>query len=533
MAPTQTAYQVENFDPFPNEDLICSICDCVFYDPVECPCRHVYCRNCICDWLSCQNTCPVCRKSVILYELQAVGPIIKNMIMKLTIRCPNSEHGCKQNFALEEYDSHLSNCDYVVVKCSKCQEEMVIKDRFKHEQLECNYRLIQCKKYCSLMLPANVMKSHNCSEELTKEIGDKKKLINELKHNLKYCKKQFNKDATSSQVVNDIRAGKSSAATFINKMKKLLVDFSRRRKEQAKGTNNRPENVDNSWEGNGIESDLINANRLHCAPIFHCFRDEIFNPSDSSEAEIRSVMTTLDEPGEFIIPTRRNIGTKCSSGDNGNSVASTPNVSITADEMQERKKFHSGVNISHEMQKIKHLPIVMFTIPNVRMSKQRKFSNSTNTIGKLERREIPYLNQDNVKRIKLNLKTPEIIQNPGTSSKGRLKINCTSENVCDRNILLRETNERELPLDNNSPVQMEDLCIPPLEDINSTRDMDKCDISEARGVNFKAFNRKSRALRIVRNLFINCLASNHRRYNDDSDFELSGNFDKPDNTVMK
>ncbi|XP_067122287.1 E3 ubiquitin-protein ligase PDZRN3-like [Centruroides vittatus] len=434
MVPPQTAYQVENFDPFPNEDLICSICDCVFYDPVECPCRHVYCRNCICDWLSCQNTCPVCRKSVILYELRAVGPIIKNMIMKLTIRCPNSEHGCKKNFALEEYDSHLVNCDYVVVECSKCQEKMVVKDKFKHEQLECNYRLIQCKKYCSLMLPAIVIESHDCAGELTKEIGDKKKLINELKNNLKYCKKQFNKDATASQAIDVIRAGKSFAATFINKIKKFLVDFSRRvdRKQRTKETINRPENVDNSWEGNGIESDLINANRLHCAPVFHCFHDEIFNPSDSSEAEVRSVTTTLDEPSEFIIPTGRNIGTECSYGDNENSVASTPNVSIKVDEMRKRKKFHSGVNISHEMQR----PIVMFTIPNVRMSKQRKFSNSTNTIGKLETRQLPYLNTGNVNRIKLNLKTPEIIQNPGMSSKGRFKINCISENECDRNILL-------------------------------------------------------------------------------------------------
>ncbi|XP_023236686.1 uncharacterized protein LOC111635817 [Centruroides sculpturatus] len=547
MAPPHTAYQVENFDPHPNEDLICSICGCVFYDPVECQCLHVYCRNCICDWLSFQNNCPVCRKSVSLFELQPVGPIIKNMIMKLTIRCPNAVHGCKQNFALEEYDSHLVNCDYGIIKCNKCQEEMQIKDRFKHERLECNYRLIQCEKYCSLILPANSMKYHNCAKELKNEIKNKKKLVNELKNNLKYCKKQLQKEKQfgisskedeTSEIANDFKAGKSSSANFINnKIKKFLNDFPWRvnQKEQPKGTNSYFENVNNSREGNGIESDLINANPLHPVSTLHYFR----NPSDSSGAKIGRVRT-LDEPNEFIIQVRANIGTERSYDDNvnenndasiviGNEILnqnfSSSDGSIIMDEMQERKRFVSY--ISSEMQRIKSAPRVKFTIPNVRMLKQYKSSNSIdiNPIREVETKRNPYLNQDEGDRIPMELL--ERNRNPGMSSKDTLKINCISENECNRNILLGETKERTLSLDNNSPVQMEDLYIPPLEDINSTRDVDKCETLEAQRVNFKVFNRK------IRKLLMNCLGSNHCHYNDDRDFLLSENFDKPDDKLKK
>ncbi|XP_023213512.1 RING finger protein 151-like [Centruroides sculpturatus] len=172
MAPPLSAYQMENFDPLPDEELICSICRCVFYDPVECPCRHVYCRTCISNWLRRQKTCPVCRKRASTSKLQTVVPIIKNMIMKLTIYCPNSEHGCKQKIALEAYDSHLASCDYEIVQCknANCKVNCIRKDMPKHEQKECKFRSVKCRRHCSLMLPISSIKSHSCVEELKKDL---------------------------------------------------------------------------------------------------------------------------------------------------------------------------------------------------------------------------------------------------------------------------------------------------------------------------------------------------------------------------
>lgn len=186
---------MENFDPLPDEELICSICRCVFYDPVECPCRHVYCRTCISSWLSRRKTCPVCRKRASTSKLQTVVPIIKNMIMKLTIHCPNIERGCKQKIALEAYDSHIANCDYGIVQCknANCKENFIRKDMSKHELKECKYRTVKCRQYCSLMVPVNLIKSHSCVEELKKELKDKKNLIEELKSEVENYKKQLQK----------------------------------------------------------------------------------------------------------------------------------------------------------------------------------------------------------------------------------------------------------------------------------------------------------------------------------------------------
>ena len=50
----------------------CSICTEEFITPVALPCMHLYCRNCITEWLSRRNrnTCPICRK--ILFSISKV-----------------------------------------------------------------------------------------------------------------------------------------------------------------------------------------------------------------------------------------------------------------------------------------------------------------------------------------------------------------------------------------------------------------------------------------------------------------------------
>lgn len=41
----------------------CSICTDPFGDPVSLPCKHIFCKHCVVDWLSLpnRNTCPYCR----------------------------------------------------------------------------------------------------------------------------------------------------------------------------------------------------------------------------------------------------------------------------------------------------------------------------------------------------------------------------------------------------------------------------------------------------------------------------------------
>ncbi|KAH6930719.1 hypothetical protein HPB50_017863 [Hyalomma asiaticum] len=44
-------HSVDSFDPLPPPDLVCGVCRGVYQNPVECPCRHIFCHWCIRTWL--------------------------------------------------------------------------------------------------------------------------------------------------------------------------------------------------------------------------------------------------------------------------------------------------------------------------------------------------------------------------------------------------------------------------------------------------------------------------------------------------
>ena len=104
-------FDVERFaDGEVDENFICCICKDVLEDPVESPCRHVFCLKCIKDWLFDQKSCPQCRAPVNCEELKAVLPLFKNLIGKLKIYCDNKTKGCSEVVALEHLTSHAQVC---------------------------------------------------------------------------------------------------------------------------------------------------------------------------------------------------------------------------------------------------------------------------------------------------------------------------------------------------------------------------------------------------------------------------------------
>ncbi|KAF8792971.1 uncharacterized protein LOC129968623 [Argiope bruennichi] len=178
MTPPSWAYQADNFDPPPDEELICSVCRSVFCDPVQSPCNHVFCRTCINRWLESNRNCPICRKRTTKYTVQEVVPIVKNMIMKLTLYCHNKEKGCKEKFTLESCEGHLKVCSYEKVRCSNkpCRELLMRKDLEDHELNNCLYRYIRCQT-CTLKLSPNGHIKHNCIKDLKKRLRAKNELI--------------------------------------------------------------------------------------------------------------------------------------------------------------------------------------------------------------------------------------------------------------------------------------------------------------------------------------------------------------------
>jgi hypothetical protein len=71
-------------------DLICSICQKPFKDPVHTPCDHTYGRACITHWLtkSTTHSCPTCSKSPLSSkDLKSTSRLLSNMLDKIQVRC--------------------------------------------------------------------------------------------------------------------------------------------------------------------------------------------------------------------------------------------------------------------------------------------------------------------------------------------------------------------------------------------------------------------------------------------------------------
>jgi len=163
-------YDVDKFEPSPDPDFICCICQCVLDTPVESPCRHVFCKVCIETWLKNHSNCPTCRRALRTRRLKPVIPILQNMINRLAMKCDFKDNGCQEKITLESYEKHVQTCGFEKVKCrySRCGKFILKMDIEEHESKMCEYREVKCNGRCQLMIPVNSYESHDCFEEMQK-----------------------------------------------------------------------------------------------------------------------------------------------------------------------------------------------------------------------------------------------------------------------------------------------------------------------------------------------------------------------------
>lgn len=185
-----------DIDRFPegevNLELICCICTCILEDPVESPCRHVFCSQCIKTWLSNQKSCPHCRAPVHKRDLQSVVPLLKNIISKQKIYCDNRDRGCTQIISLESLQGHTAICPYGLVTCTYegCHMRVLRKDVKAHTEV-CAKRTVMCEEGCEMFITLGEQDSHNCIQALRAHFQD---VTNEL----------FGRISKLEELVNDL-----------------------------------------------------------------------------------------------------------------------------------------------------------------------------------------------------------------------------------------------------------------------------------------------------------------------------------------
>lgn len=80
-------YDLVRFIGAIDEEFYCTICTMVLEEPLQSPCDHLFCSNCIKDWLVVDKSCPVDRRPLTINSLKPPARYFLNMLGKLDIKC--------------------------------------------------------------------------------------------------------------------------------------------------------------------------------------------------------------------------------------------------------------------------------------------------------------------------------------------------------------------------------------------------------------------------------------------------------------
>ncbi|XP_064185297.1 ligand of Numb protein X 2b isoform X2 [Anguilla rostrata] len=91
-----------------DDELICHICLQPLLRPMDTPCGHTYCFQCLSSFLREQDFCPVDRQRLQLHQCRSSSLLVRNLLDKLTVLCPFHAH-CQQQMQRCELQPHLHN----------------------------------------------------------------------------------------------------------------------------------------------------------------------------------------------------------------------------------------------------------------------------------------------------------------------------------------------------------------------------------------------------------------------------------------
>lgn len=112
-----TGNHVYDYTEAVDEELTCNVCLQPLVSPMDTSCGHTFCAICIQSVVKSLKMCPVDRKAQTLEDLRQSNLIIRRMLDKLMVVCPNKTY-CNTSMARCDLESHLSNrCIGNAAKC--------------------------------------------------------------------------------------------------------------------------------------------------------------------------------------------------------------------------------------------------------------------------------------------------------------------------------------------------------------------------------------------------------------------------------
>lgn len=149
-------YELDRFKGTVDPDFKCNLCNKVLEEPLTTPCGHVFCSGCVLPWVVQRSSCPVQCQRISAKELNHVLPL-KNLILKLEIKCDNHARGCGAVVRLQHLAEHAESCDFAPAKCRHrgCGELLSARDVDAHMRETCELRPAgACEAGCGLTLTA-------------------------------------------------------------------------------------------------------------------------------------------------------------------------------------------------------------------------------------------------------------------------------------------------------------------------------------------------------------------------------------------
>ena len=105
------------------DEFICSICTDVVESPVQTPCQHLFCNECIRRWINeGHRTCPEDRHELTINVLKSPNRLTYQFLNKLIVRCKHYSDGCR---LMSTYEDMSLLVEHEVNQCHVVQNGLV------------------------------------------------------------------------------------------------------------------------------------------------------------------------------------------------------------------------------------------------------------------------------------------------------------------------------------------------------------------------------------------------------------------------